>query len=93
VPRRLGKSEIVDQLNRDLEAARVAIVALLAVVTDEELRSVETALEALAPMYDAARTALDEIRMAGRHQRLTDGQDRDTCEAIEAHLAKLEKPR
>jgi hypothetical protein len=83
----------VDQLNRELEGARVAIVSLLAVVTDEELRSVETALEAVAPMYDAARAALDEMRIAGRHQRRTDGQDRDTREAIEAHLAKLEKPR
>ena len=86
----MRKDGTVDQEDRELEAARVAIVSLLAVVTDEELRSVETALEALAPMYDAARAALLEMRIAGRHRRPAGGQEQDTREAIEAHLAMLD---
>ena len=91
--RRMRKDWTVGQQHRELEAARVAIVSLLAVTTDEQLRSVKTALEALEPMYDAARGALEEIRIAGRHRRPTGGQDRDMRQAIEAHLARLDKAR
>jgi hypothetical protein len=83
----------VDQRHRELEAARVAIVSLLAVMTDEQLRSVETALEALAPMYDAARAELEKMQIAVRHRQPPGGQDQDMRQAIEAHLAMLDKTR
>lgn len=83
----------VDQQQRELEAARVAIVSLLAVITDEQLRSVEIALEALAPMYDAARAELEHMRVALRRRRPAGGQDEDIRQAIEAHLAMLDKAR
>jgi signal transduction histidine kinase len=89
----MQKDGNVDQQHPELEAARVAIVSLLAVMTDEQLRSVETALEALEPMYDAARAALDEMRITGHHRRPTGGQDQDMRQAIEAHLARLDKAR
>ena len=40
----------VDQVQGELEAGRMAIVSLLAVMTDEQFRSVEMALEALGEM-------------------------------------------
>ena len=83
----------VDQQHRELEAARVAIVSLLAVMTDEQLKSVETALEALAPMHDAARAELEKMRIAVRHPQPPGGQDQDMRQAIEAHLAMLDKTR
>ena len=83
----------VDQQQRELEAARVAIVSLLAVMTDEQLSSVETALAALAPMYDAARAELEDMRVALRRRRPADGQDEDIRQAIEAHLAMLDQAR
>ena len=86
----MRKDRTVGQQDRELDAARVAIVSLLAVTTDAQLRSVETALEALEPMYDGARAALDEMRIAGRHRRPTGGQDQDMRQAIEAHLARLD---
>jgi hypothetical protein len=88
-----GETKTVGQQDRELDAARVAIVSLLAVTTDEALRSVETALKALAPMYDAAQAALEEMQIARRHRRPTDGQDQDTSEAIEAYLARVDKAR
>jgi hypothetical protein len=89
----MRKDCTVGQQHRQLEAARVAIVSLLAVTTDEQQRSVEIALEALEPMYDSARAALEEVRIAARHRRPTGGQDRDMRQAIEAHLARLDKAR
>ena len=83
----------VDQQQRELEAARVAIVSLLAVMTDEQLRAVETALAALAPMYDAARAELEDMQIAVRRRRPAGGQDQDIRQAIEAHLAMLDKAR
>jgi hypothetical protein len=52
----------VDQLQRELEAARLAIVSLLAVMTDEQWTSVETALQALQTMSDTTQAALNELR-------------------------------
>jgi hypothetical protein len=89
----MRKDRTVDQQHRELQGARVAIVSLLTVMTDEQLRSAETALEALAPMYDAARAALEEMRIAGRHRRPTGGQDQDARQAVKAHLAMLDKAR
>jgi hypothetical protein len=83
----------LDQVQRELEAARLAIVSLLAVITNQQVGSVETALEALAPMYDAARPALEEIRSQRRRRRATDGRDHKTREAIEAHLTTREETR
>lgn len=88
----MGK-QTPDHVSRELEAARLAIVSLLAVVTDEQLRSVETAFEALIPIYDRARAALEEIRVARGRRRPTGGQDKETRNVIEAHLATLDKPR
>ena len=93
VSRRMRKDWTVGQQHRELEAARVAIVSLLAVTTDEQLRSVKTALEALEPMYDAARAELEDMRIAFRRRRPAGGQDQDIRQAIEAHLAMLDKAR
>jgi hypothetical protein len=79
-----------DQVNRELEVARLAIVSLIAVMTAEQLRSVETGLEALAPMHDRGRAALEEIRAARQGRRPEDGPDEETRDAIEAHLATLD---
>ena len=89
----MREDRTVDQQQRELEAARVAIVSLLAVVNDQQLKAVETALEALAPMYDAARAELEEMRIAVRQRRPSSGQDQDIRQAIEAHLAMLDKAR
>ena len=93
VSRRMRKDWTVGQQHRELEAARVAIVSLLAVMTDEQLRAVDTALAALAPMYDAARAELEDMRIAFRRRRPAGGQDQDIRQAIEAHLAMLDKAR
>jgi len=93
VSRRMRKDCTVGQQHRELEAARVAIVSLLAVTTDEQIRAVETALKGLEPMYERARGALDEMRIAGRHRRPTGGQGQDMRQAIEAHLARLDRSR
>lgn len=84
---------VVDELDTGLEGARLAVVSLLAVITEEQLRSVETALEALGPMSDAARLALVEIRSQRHHRRVSGGQDEETREAIEAHLATRDEAR
>lgn len=49
---------------RQLEAARLALVALLAVVTDEQLRSVKAALEAVRELSETSHTALEELSKA-----------------------------
>ena len=53
-----------ERLQRELDAARVALVSLIAVATDEQLRSVEATLEALAPSSETTRSALDELRIS-----------------------------
>jgi hypothetical protein len=82
-----------DHVNRGLESARLAIVSLLAVMTEEQLRAVETALEALAPIYDRGRAALEEIRAARLNPRPAGGEDKETRNAIEAHWATLDEAR
>jgi hypothetical protein len=83
----------VSQSEEALEAARVAVVSLLAVITDEQLKAVETALEALAPTFAPAQAALKEMRIAhGNRQPLRD-QDQEMRHAIESQLATLGKPR
>jgi hypothetical protein len=77
----------VDRLNAELEGARVSIVALLAVLTDEQLKAVETALTALAPISDRARAALGELRLARDSQAAGRGAFHDVRRAIEARLA------
>ncbi|MGZ6638344.1 MAG: hypothetical protein ACXVII_36460 [Solirubrobacteraceae bacterium] len=63
------------QLRRDLDAARLAIVSLLAVVTDEQFRGVETALMSVASMSEPPRAALEELRAARERQRLAGEED------------------
>jgi DNA-binding transcriptional regulator/RsmH inhibitor MraZ len=77
----------VDQVREELEAARVAIVSLLAVISDEQFRSVETALEALATMSDTVSPALEQLRLARAQQCGTDGREQAVRLAIEARLA------
>jgi hypothetical protein len=75
----------VDQIHGELEAARLAIVSLLAVMTDEQWSSVETALEALQTMSDTAPAALDELRRA-RSRRGTSAGGDQMLRAPEARL-------
>jgi hypothetical protein len=77
----------VDQVQGELEAARVAIVSLLAVMSDEQFSSIETALEALATMSDTVSAALEQLRLARGQQRSMDGQDQAMRRAIDARLA------
>lgn len=83
----------MDELETDLEAARLAIVSLLAVITDEQLRSVETALAALAPMSEPARAALAELRSSLDRRRLRRGQEPEIRRAIAAQLAMPDQGR
>jgi hypothetical protein len=77
----------VDQVQGELDAARVAIVSLLAVMSDEQFSSIETALEALATMSDTVSAALEQLRLARGQQRSMDGQDQAMRRAIDARLA------
>jgi hypothetical protein len=84
----------VDQSSKgELEGARVSIVALLAVVNDEQLKAVETALEALAPISDRARAAREELRLARDFGGSTFGQPHDVRRTIEARLAIPDRRR
>lgn len=82
----------VDQ-PQQLEATRLAIVALLAVVTDERFQAVEAALEALSEMSEPARAALEELRALRGHQSATRGVDEpaEPRRAIERHLTMRDK--
>jgi hypothetical protein len=82
----------VDQLQGELEAARLAIVSLLAVMTDEQFTSVETALDALEAMSDTAAAALDELRLA-RSRRDPAGGGDEMLRALDAHLAMRDQRR
>ena len=52
---------IVDKLERQLDGARLLLVALLAVITDEQFRSVKAALEAVDEVSETSRAALEEL--------------------------------
>jgi hypothetical protein len=56
-------------------------------MTDEQLRSVETALEALVTMSETVSPALEQLRLARAQQRCTAGQEQAVRRAIEARLA------
>ena len=55
----------MDELERQLDGARLALVALLAVITDEQLRSVKAALEAVDGLSESSHAALKELSTAG----------------------------
>jgi hypothetical protein len=81
----------VDQL-QELEAARLATVSLLAVVSDEQFEAVEAALKALARMSDAAPAALEELyALRGSQRKEGKGQPEEAPKAIEAYLAMQHK--
>ena len=58
------EARVVDQLERQLDGARLVVVALLAVITDEQFRSVQAALDAVDGLSEASRAALEEPRNA-----------------------------
>ena len=58
---RLAVESAHEQLQRELDAARLAVVSLLAVMTDEQFRGVETALLSVAAMSETSRAALEEL--------------------------------
>jgi hypothetical protein len=66
-----SRSRTVNQLERQLDAARLALVALLAVITDEQLRSAIAALEAIHSLSETSEAALEELsnaRVADDHR-------------------------
>jgi hypothetical protein len=70
----------MDELVRQLDGARLALVALLAVITDEQFRSVKTALQAIDGLSEPSRAALEELSTAlSGHLRAawTDGSTQD----------------
>lgn len=64
-----------ERLQRELDAARLAVVSLLAVMTDEQFRGVETALLSVAAMSETSRAALEELRTARGRERLIREED------------------
>ena len=54
----------MDQLERQLDGARLVLVALLAVITDEQLRSVKAALDAVGGLSETSHAALEELSNA-----------------------------
>jgi hypothetical protein len=76
---RLTVDSAHEQLQRELDATRLAIVSLLAVTTDEQFRGVERALMAVAPMSEFSWAALEELRTA-RCQRLAGEEAARTAE-------------
>lgn len=57
-----------EQLQRELDATRLAVGSLLAVTSDEQFSAVEKALMAVAPMSEISQAALEELRTARRQQ-------------------------
>ena len=53
----------MDKVERQLDAARLALVALLAVITDDQLRSVNAALEAVGGLSETSHAALEELAL------------------------------
>jgi hypothetical protein len=60
----------MDQLERQLDAARLALVALLAVITDEQFTSAKAALEAIHSLSETSGAALRELS----NTRVADGR-------------------
>lgn len=54
----------MDQLERTVDEVRLALVAVVSVVTDEQLASVNTALEAVVPLSNRSQAALEELAEA-----------------------------
>jgi hypothetical protein len=52
------------ELERRLDGAQLALVALLAVITDEQYKSARDALEAVDGLSDSARAALEALTHA-----------------------------
>jgi len=61
--------EVYERLQRELDAVRLALMSLIAAAPDEQLRSVEAELEALAPRSDTSRAALAELRISWQASR------------------------
>jgi hypothetical protein len=57
---------VMDRLERQLDGARLVLVALLAVITEEQVRSVKAALEAVDGLSETSRAALEELSNALR---------------------------
>lgn len=74
----------MDQVHVELEVGRVAILSLLAVITDEQFRAVETALEALGAMSETASAALNQLRLARRQQPPFDRKGSEVRRAFDA---------
>lgn len=75
------ETSAIGHVQRELEAARVAIVSLLAVITDEQFRSAETALKVLGTMSETASAALERLRCARDERPPEDAEVRCTIEA------------
>jgi len=79
----------------ELEVTELAIVALLAVVTEEQFRAVETALEALVGMSDGGRAALtlEKLREARDPTRPVRREEQVWQQSIEmeTHLAMRDR--
>src|ERR1700740_1059834 len=60
----------VDERERELDAARLALVALLAVITEEQLGSVKTALQTISGLSATSQAALGELSRARGRQWL-----------------------
>jgi hypothetical protein len=56
--------QVIDQLQRRLDAVRMALVAVLAVINDEQFRSVKAALAALEGLSETCHGALEELSKA-----------------------------
>jgi hypothetical protein len=63
------------ELMQELDASRLAVVSLLAVITDEQFMAVETALMSVAQGSETSRAALEELRTARSRQRLAREED------------------
>ncbi|HWD73991.1 MAG TPA: hypothetical protein VG371_02550 [Solirubrobacteraceae bacterium] len=83
----------MDERERELDAARLALVALLAVITEEQLGSVKTALQAISGLSATSEAALGELSRARGRQWLAREEDVKTRQELEAALAALAEPR
>jgi hypothetical protein len=82
----------VDQPQGQLEATRLAIASLLAVITDEQFTAVEAALEAVEAMSDMAAGALKELRLVHSRRDAVREQDQ-MLRALDARLTMRDKHR